>query len=154
MAEIEFQLANQEATEQLGARLAGCCGSGLLVFLDGQLGAGKTTLVRGFLRALGHTGPVKSPTYALLEPYALPGLAVYHLDLYRLADAEELEWIGIRDLLDGESVCLIEWPERGAGMLPQPDLRIELQVSGTGRRASLTAGSDAGAKVLACISAT
>jgi tRNA threonylcarbamoyladenosine biosynthesis protein TsaE len=152
MAVLERRLADTAATEALGAQLAACSRAGMLVFLQGQLGAGKTTLVRGLLRALGYAGPVKSPTYALLEPYTLASQRLYHLDLYRLADAEELEWIGIRDLLDGEAICLIEWPERGAGLLPQPDLSVDLCIDGDGRQARLTAGSAAGAQLLACLS--
>ncbi|MDT8388219.1 MAG: tRNA (adenosine(37)-N6)-threonylcarbamoyltransferase complex ATPase subunit type 1 TsaE [Thiogranum sp.] len=152
MATLELRLADALATEALGAQLAVCSSAALLVFLQGQLGAGKTTLVRGFLRALGHTGPVKSPTYALLEPYSLEGRNLYHLDLYRLRDAEELEWIGIRDLLDGTSICLIEWPERGTGLLPEPDVSITLEGDGEGRAARLSAGTSCGEQVLDCLS--
>ena len=127
-------LRDQADTETFGGQLAAACRGGLLVFLHGQLGAGKTTLVRGFLRTCGHSGPVKSPTYTLVEPYTTAACgSVYHLDLYRLADAEELEWIGIRDLLEDESICLVEWPEQGAGILPDPDLHIYLQTVGHGR---------------------
>jgi len=148
---VEYLLEDQAATEAFGASLARCCESGLLVFLQGQLGAGKTTLVRGALRAMGHHGPVKSPTYTLVEPYETPAGNVYHLDLYRLSDADELEWIGIRDLLDGQSACLIEWPERGAGILPEPDVGISLEVAGCGRRVCISAHSSRGEAVLDCV---
>ena len=141
-------LPDQAATEAFGEQLAAACEGGLLVFLHGQLGAGKTTLVRGFLRARGHSGPVKSPTYTLVEPYTTAQGNVYHLDLYRLADAEELEWIGIRDLFEDESICLIEWPEQGAGILPQPDLRVYLRVEGSGREIRVEAASPRGEQLV------
>ena len=141
-------LQDQAATEAFGGQLAAACKGGLLVFLHGHLGAGKTTLVRGFLRASGHSGPVKSPTYALIEPYITAYGNLYHLDLYRLADAEELEWIGIRDLFEDESICLVEWPERGAGILPEADVHIYLQAEGSGREIRVEAASPRGEKLL------
>jgi len=106
---------------------------GMLVFLKGDLGAGKTTFVRGVLRGLGHNGSVKSPTYNLVEPYEVEGLPVFHFDLYRLTDAEELEYMGIRDYLNDKTVCFIEWPNNGAGCLPKPDMLIEIKINGTER---------------------
>ena len=144
-------LQDQAATEAFGGQLAAACKGGLLVFLHGHLGAGKTTLVRGFLRASGHSGPVKSPTYALIEPYITADGNLYHLDLYRLADAEELEWIGIRDLFEDESICLVEWPERGAGILPEADVHIYLQAEGSGREIRVEAASPRGEKLLRII---
>ena len=111
----------------------GLAHDGGLVFLDGDLGAGKTTLVRGLLRGLGHRGPVRSPTYTLVETYELPAVRVHHLDLYRIADPDELEFLGIRDLLDGASLTLVEWPERGAGVLPAPDLVVRIAHRDRGR---------------------
>jgi len=151
MSALEQFLADARATEDFGARLATCCRGGLLVFLHGDLGAGKTTLVRGFLRAAGCSGPVKSPTYTLVEPYSSPRGTFYHLDLYRLSDPEELEWIGARDLFDGEQLCLIEWPEQGAGYLPAPDLQLYLQPDGGGRRLRLSAASVRGEEVVRCL---
>lgn len=138
MTEEHIYLADDTATEQLGARLAAEFAGGGVVTLEGDLGAGKTTLVRGWLRALGHEGAVKSPTYTIVEPYELQGLNIYHFDLYRLGDAEELELMGVRDYFDGGSLCLVEWPQRGAGVLPPADLHVQLTVALPGRQAVLT----------------
>lgn len=128
-----------------GARLSRAVGERpCLIFLEGDLGAGKTTLVRGFLRERGHEGAVRSPTYTLVEPYLLDGITLYHLDLYRLVDAEELEFLGLREMLDGRAILFIEWPERGGGVLPEPDLRIRIGHLDNGRELSLHAGSAVG----------
>lgn len=148
MITSSYVIADADAMESLGAALAQAIEGGLIVHLNGELGAGKTTLVRGVLRGLGHAGSVRSPTYTLVEPYELAGRRIYHLDLYRLADPEELEWIGIRDLLDADSVALIEWPECGRGVLPPADLELVLDYFGTGRRVSLTGRSVAGDRVI------
>jgi tRNA threonylcarbamoyladenosine biosynthesis protein TsaE len=103
-----------------------------VVFLEGDLGAGKTTLVRGILRGLGWSGNVKSPTYTIVEPYELDGVNLYHFDLYRLADAEELEYLGLREML-GHGMLLFEWPERGEGFLPEPDCVIRIAHKQQGR---------------------
>jgi tRNA threonylcarbamoyladenosine biosynthesis protein TsaE len=130
---MQRYLDSTEATERFGAALWHLLPPKCLVFLHGDLGAGKTTLVRGFLQAAGHPGAVKSPTYTLVEEYQVGGRKIYHFDLYRLADPEELEWIGIRDYLDEESICIVEWPEMGKGMLPAADVSIRLGVQDTGR---------------------
>ncbi len=135
--------------ECLGRALEGCG----LVYLEGELGAGKTTLARGVLRAYGHRGAVKSPTYTLVEPYELDDVRIHHFDLYRLGDPEELEFIGGRDLLAGDALCLIEWPARGEGWLPEPDLRICLVLAGTGREARLEARSPRGEQLLTRLAA-
>tara|TARA_B100000700_G_scaffold276701_1_gene323460 strand:- start:14618 stop:15103 length:486 start_codon:yes stop_codon:yes gene_type:complete len=119
------------------------------VHLEGELGAGKTTLTRGVLRAYGYQGAVKSPTYTLVEPYELGDVHIQHFDLYRLGDPEELEFMGARDLLGDDQLSLIEWPNRGSGWLPTPDLRIRLTVLSSGRSASLDADTERGRAVLA-----
>lgn len=139
-----LELPNAEATEELGARLARVLQPGSVIYLQGDLGAGKTTLVRGLLRALGHTAAVKSPTYTLIEPYTPADWRIAHCDLYRLSDPEELELIGLRDYLDGVTVLLVEWPEQGAGVLPQADMILMLQATEQGRQCCIEATSALG----------
>lgn len=119
-------LNSEQETEAYGAELWSTLPEKTIIFLRGSLGAGKTTLVRGFLRAAGFKGAVKSPTYTLVEEYYISGRKVFHFDLYRLKDPEELEWIGIQDYFAENAVCFIEWPEMGAGMLPEADMEIEI----------------------------
>ncbi|ESQ13687.1 MAG TPA: tRNA (adenosine(37)-N6)-threonylcarbamoyltransferase complex ATPase subunit type 1 TsaE [Chromatiaceae bacterium] len=138
-----FYLASEAAQLDCGRTLAERLrGQSGLVFLRGDLGVGKTTLVRGLLRGLGYPGAVRSPSYTLIEPYEIGGQQIYHLDLYRLGDAEELEYLGLRDLLDGEALLLVEWPERGAGVLPCPDLIIDLEHAPPGRQLRWLAQGD------------
>ncbi|MGR8999697.1 MAG: tRNA (adenosine(37)-N6)-threonylcarbamoyltransferase complex ATPase subunit type 1 TsaE [Gammaproteobacteria bacterium] len=126
-------LNNTEETERFGAELWELVPSKCLIFLNGDLGAGKTTLVRGFLRAAGFTGTVKSPTYTLVEEYTIGTRKVFHFDLYRVVDPEELEWIGIRDYVAQDCICFIEWPDKGKGLLPEPDYVITLKTENSGR---------------------
>ncbi|HCD26711.1 MAG TPA: tRNA (adenosine(37)-N6)-threonylcarbamoyltransferase complex ATPase subunit type 1 TsaE [Gammaproteobacteria bacterium] len=125
-------LADQTATEAFALELLGLMeartGLEIVVYLQGQLGAGKTTLVRGLLRHLGFAGAVKSPTYTLLEPYSSNGLNIYHFDLYRLNSPEELEFVGFDEIFSGSGLKLIEWPQKGMGWLPQPNCIIDLEV--------------------------
>ncbi|RLA33707.1 MAG: tRNA (adenosine(37)-N6)-threonylcarbamoyltransferase complex ATPase subunit type 1 TsaE [Gammaproteobacteria bacterium] len=144
-APVVLQLADEVATRALGAALARAATGGGVFLLHGDLGAGKTTLARGFLRARGYDGVVRSPTYTLLEPYPLATGAVYHLDLYRLADVEELEYLGLRDLDEPEATFLVEWPEHGRGALPTADLEVTLDYAGSGRQATIIPLSQRGA---------
>jgi len=144
---MKLALADAAATELLGARLADSM-TPAIVYLRGDLGAGKTTLARGFIHALGYTGKVRSPTYTLVEPYPCERCPVFHLDLYRLADAEELEWLGLRDMLAEPALLLIEWPERGSGILPPADLTIDIEYSGSARVARLAGETGAGKQLL------
>jgi len=148
----ERQVDSVQAMEALGAAMAVQLQPGTIVFLHGELGAGKTTMIRGVLHGLGHAGAVKSPTFTLVEPYTLNGLAVYHFDLYRLKDPEELEFLGVRDYLGGDGICLLEWAERGAGVLPAPDAEITIEQSGTGRLVRLEARTDRGRALLRAFS--
>ena len=134
---MDVFLPDEAATVAFGARLAGLGLTSELVFLHGDLGAGKTTLARGYLRALGHRGTVKSPTYTLLESYELDAVRVYHFDFYRIADPRELGYIGIDDLMGEPAVKLVEWPANAGDRLPKAELEVWLGVQGTGRRAEL-----------------
>lgn len=145
----EFNAADEAAMVALGAQLAAVCKPGLVIFLDGDLGMGKTTFSRGFVQGLGHAGAVKSPTYTLVEPYEIGQWQIYHFDLYRLGHPEELEFMGIRDYFGDKSVCLVEWPQRGVGALPVADLVINIVKDSLGRSLTCSAGSKKGAAVLA-----
>ena len=145
---LEFDLPDEASTTDLGAALAALLDGRGTVFLDGELGAGKTTLSRGMLRAMGHTGAVKSPTFTLVEPYVLGSHKIYHFDLYRLEDPEELEYIGVDVFCGGEPLCLIEWREKGRGYLPECDLRVELTHRGRGRLARMESKTKRGERML------
>ena len=142
MTEIRINDAN--AMQALGEKLAGQIKGAEVIYLSGELGAGKTTLVRGFLTALGHVGSVKSPTYTLVEPYSIAQLNIYHFDLYRINDPEELEAMGIRDYCEPDSVCLFEWPEQGENVLPAADIHIDIAYADVGRSVTIESKSDKG----------
>jgi len=147
-----YFLADESATIAVGKKLADIVQNqleqGIVVYLYGDLGAGKTTLTRGFVQGMGHVGHVKSPTYTLVEPYELNDWLVYHFDLYRLSDPEELEYMGIRDYFAANCCCFIEWPEKGRGMIKEPDLCVELAYSEEQRTINLQAKSALGELVL------
>ena len=133
MSEVTLYLADEQAMSDFGARIARITQGHGLIFLEGNLGMGKTTLSRGIIRGLGHAGAVKSPTFTLVEPYEIGDIRAFHFDLYRLVDPEELEYLGIRDYFEDDALCLIEWPEKGAGFLPKPDLTITISPQDSGR---------------------
>ncbi len=151
---MELELTDVTAQLAFGARLAAQLPSQCVIYLEGDLGTGKTTLTRGILRHLGHSGAVRSPTYTLLEPYQLARGALYHLDLYRLIDPEDLEDLGLRDLLADDALWCIEWPERGAQRLPPADLTIQLAHHPAGRHLHLRGHTTVGAAVIAAVAAT
>lgn len=138
MQNITIDLADESQTVRMGQKLAACIKAPMTIYFKGELGAGKTTLVRGILRGFGYQGATKSPTYTLVEPYELVDVTIYHFDLYRLADPEELEFIGIREYQQADSIMLIEWPDKGKGMIPKADLLIELDYNDQGRIMSLS----------------
>jgi len=151
-----IHLTDPAATERAGAALAGALAGGMVIALHGDLGTGKTTLVRGVLRALGWSGPVKSPTYTLVEYYAISSLYLYHFDFYRFADPSEWETAGLAECFRDDAVCLVEWPERVAGLLPPADVDITLvhPASGeSGRNLILSASTKAGERCLHAIAA-
>ena len=162
MKKLEYFLVDERATIAVGDGLAKVVLAQaeqsdkvqpvLIVYLNGDLGAGKTTLTRGFVRGMGYKGNVKSPTYTLVEPYELPPWQVYHFDLYRLGDPEELEYMGIRDYFAENCCCFIEWPEKGAGILAKADIVIELDYQDEQRTVVLCASSVRGEAVLKCYS--
>lgn len=142
-------ITTENKMQALGAALARHCVPGSIIFLQGELGAGKTTLVRGFLRELGYKGTVKSPTYTLIEPYEFEGgLHVYHVDLYRLEQPSALEHIGLSDYLTLNSICLIEWPEKAENFLPKPSVRCSIDVVSGGRNVGLIAENEIGVTIL------
>lgn len=137
-------VADEAEMVAFGSALAKASSGGEVIFMIGDLGMGKTTLCRGVLRGMGHQGSVKSPTYTLVEPYDIDGHPVFHFDLYRLGDPEELEYLGIRDYFTDDALCLIEWPDKGAGVLPQADIELILQVEQRGRRLTLQIETEKG----------
>lgn len=143
-----LSLENESETIDLGAIMANILTGGELIYLRGDLGAGKTTFVRGLLNALGYLGNVKSPTYTLVEPYLIAGIDVYHFDLYRINDPEELEMMGIRDYSDDKSICLFEWAEKGASVLRKPDITLFFSYHSLGREVEIKSSSIIGKKIL------
>lgn len=143
-APLSYALADEAATLALGARLGQVLVPGLAIWLSGDLGAGKTTLTRGMLRELGFSGRVKSPTYTLVELYPFSGFNLYHFDLYRFVDPEEWEDAGFREYFNPASVCLVEWPEKATGLIPEPDVRIRLDFRDEGRTAHIAGLTERG----------
>ncbi len=150
--EFSLMLADDAATQALGACLAGAVRPGLSVWLSGDLGAGKTTLTRGLLRELGYSGRVKSPTYTLVELYPFSRFNIYHFDFYRFVDPDEWQEAGLREYFNDTSLCLVEWPEKGGELLPEPDLRVRLEILDAGRSVRVQGLTEAGKKCVAHLS--
>lgn len=151
MTALSLEIADEAQMLQLASLVAQHVSPPMVIYLAGPLGAGKTTFSRGLIQALGHQGSVKSPTYTLVEPYLLDALAVYHFDLYRLGQVEELEYMGIRDYFHPQSICLIEWPAKGEGLLPPADIIMQLAYLGERRQVSLLAQSEQGQQIVALL---
>lgn len=147
-SQLQIELKDEAATQRLGELMASHLQKPLTCYLEGDLGVGKTRLVRAIVQSLGYQGNVKSPTYTLVEPYRLQGTNVYHFDLYRLSDPEELDYLGIRDYFDDQSVAFIEWPEKGEGWLAAADISLSLEFFQSGRKCLLEAKSEAGKLLL------
>jgi len=145
---LRLEAGSEQEQERIGEGLSRVVPARCLIYLTGDLGAGKTTLTRGLLRGLGYGGAVKSPTYTLIEPYEIGERRCYHLDLYRLADPDEIEYLGLRDMLEEDAIMLVEWPEQGAGALPEPDLMIHIRYLGQGRELTISAATEQGVRVL------
>ena len=145
---LVFKAADETAMVDFGAALYSALEGRGVVYLVGDLGMGKTTFSRGVIQRAGHSGAVKSPTYTLVEPYELATGQIYHFDLYRLADPEELEYLGVRDYFEGPSLSLIEWPCRGSGWLPEADIQIDIRLDGRGRELVCQANSSHGVQAL------
>lgn len=144
---IRLEIDSEEKMLELGARLAALLAGEGVVHLCGDLGAGKTTLCRGILRAMGHSGAVKSPTFTLVEPYQFEACEVFHFDLYRLSDPAELDYVGIEEYFGKNRLCLVEWPEKAMGSLPHHDLEIGIDVLGEKRNIGIRANSPGGERI-------
>ncbi len=144
----EFELENEQKTLRLGYQFGQSIKKGCIVYLEGELGSGKTTFVRGVLSGLGYNGKVKSPTYTIVESYDLGRCDIYHFDLYRLADPEELEYLGIRDYFTANSLILVEWPGKGQGFIPVPDVVVYLKYLTDGRNLTIIPKSEKGEQLL------
>lgn len=152
MLQLSVEIHGEEAMQAFGARLGQVCGGHGVIYLRGDLGAGKTTLSRALIRALGHTGPVKSPTYSLVEVYVISSLYLYHFDFYRFESPEEFLDAGFDEYFNDASVCLVEWPERAEGCVPPADLRLRLYHAGVGRLLEALADSPKGQACLNALS--
>ncbi len=152
MTSLKIFLKDEISQQALAVEFAHNSSPGTVIFLQGDLGTGKTTFVRGFLRALGYEGIVKSPTYTLVEPYIIDNKRIYHFDLYRLGVPDELEYAGGRDYFDNESICLVEWPEKASGFLPEADVSCYLSYQNEGRSLEITTNTDKGKAILEAIS--
>ena len=148
MTQISFYLANEQETVLVGKQFGKLLYESTIIFLEGELGAGKTTFCKGVLAAFDYSGKVKSPTYTLVEPYEVGDKQIYHFDLYRLGDPEELEFIGIRDYFDSNSIALIEWWQKGSGYIPSPNFTVSLNSMNQGRKLEIKTNSSIELKII------
>lgn len=148
---VLLDLVNEEASERFAAQLALCLLPPLIVSFSGEIGTGKTTIIRAMLKNMGIQSAIKSPTFSLVESYFCNNLSMHHFDLYRIHHEDELEYLGFRDYFTGDSICCIEWAEHAGNALPQVDIRFKLSIKGAGREMQITASSVAGKRVLACL---
>ncbi len=146
-----IDLPTERASEEVAARLASCLVSPLVLAFSGEIGAGKTTLIRAMLRSLGVTSAIKSPTFSLVETYQVNHLQIHHFDLYRVQDENELDYIGFRDYFSDDAVCCIEWPERVVSCLDNADISFSLNLKGVGREMHIHAYTPAGISMLSCL---
>lgn len=148
---VTLDLPDEKASEHFATRLALCLTPPLIITFNGDLGAGKTTIVRAMLKSLGEQSAIKSPTFSLVESYLCQHIPVHHFDLYRIHHEDELEYLGFRDYFTNESICCIEWAENAGRALPHVDIRFNLSIKGAGREMQMSAYSDAGKNILACL---
>ncbi len=148
---LTFDLNNEKASEQFANRLAHSLSSPLIIAFSGEIGTGKTTIIRAMLKSLGVTSAIKSPTFSLVESYQCDNVHIHHFDLYRIHQEDELEYIGFRDYFSDKSICCIEWAEHAGKALPKVDIRFKLNIKGAGRTMQVVALSEAGERVLACL---
>mgnify|MGYP000459916465 FL=1 len=151
---VGFALADEAATVNMGKQLAKLMEQGAVIYLHGDLGAGKTTLTRGIVQGFGHQGKVKSPTYTLVEPYHLDKADISHFALYRLGDPEELEYMGIRDYFSPHAICVVEWPEKGGEFIPTPDLDVTLRYEGEARAILINSLTERGHSIVEKLKST
>lgn len=149
---MTIDLPDEQASNKFAALIARCLSPSLVMTFDGQLGAGKTTIVRAMLKCLGVQSAIKSPTFSLVESYSCAHLSIHHFDLYRIHHEDELEYMGFRDYFTPETICLIEWAENAGKALPNVDIRFKLTIKGAGREMQIIALSTLGKKILGCLS--
>lgn len=148
---VTLNLINEEASERFAMQLANCLTHSLVITFSGEIGSGKTTIIRAMLKCLGIQSAIKSPTYSMVESYICNDLNIHHFDLYRINHEDELEYLGFRDYFESESICCIEWAERAGKALPHADIQFKLSIKGAGREMRIFALSAAGEKITACL---
>lgn len=146
-----IELRNEAASDRFAVQLARCITPNLLMTFSGDIGTGKTTIIRTLLKTLGVKAAIKSPTFSLVESYSIGGMQIHHFDLYRIQHEDELDYLGFRDYFSNQNVCIIEWAEHAGKVLPKVDIRFNLSIKGAGRSLQMSVGSEAGEKMLTCL---